>query len=198
MSNLPAASRKRVRHFDDRRSARFLTFSTYRRQPLLIEVSDPPAAELALCAIGRTTERLGWSLLGFVVMPEHVHLLVFPRRDSTGQIAPFLSGIKRPSSYQIKKRLLEIDPGMVEQLTVDERPGKRAFRFWQEGGGYDRNLIGRDEIREKLEYIHANPVRRGLCAREDDWQWSSARQWNDRKWVPPEWMPRIDRGRFGF
>ncbi len=193
-----APSRKRVRHFDDGATSRFLTFSTYRRQPLFTQLSDPPAAQIALDAIRRTTERLNWSVFGFVVMPEHVHLVVAPRRESDGEIAPLLSGIKRPSSYQIKKRLLEVDPEMVERLTVDERPGKRAFRFWQEGGGYDRNLTGPDQIREKLQYIHSNPVRRGRCSGEDDWPWSSAREWNDRMWTPPDWMPRIDRERFGL
>ncbi len=192
-----APSRKRVRHFDDGVTSRFLTFSTYRRQPLFTQISDPPAAELALNAVRRTTERLCWSVFGFVVMPEHVHLVIAPRRESGGEIASLLSGIKRPSSYQIKQRLLEVDPDMVKRLTVDERPHKRAFRFWQEGGGYDRNLTDPDEVRKKLQYIHSNPIQRGLCAAENDWLWSSARQWNDHRWSVPDWMPRIDRARFG-
>src|SRR5690606_29026124 len=126
-----ARSSKGVRHFDDRATGRYLTFSTYRRRPLFTGLVDPLAAEFTLRAIRRSTDRLRWSVLGFVIMPEHVHLLVLPRRESNGEIASLLFGIKRPSSYQIKKRLLEIYPATVERLTVDERPGKRAFRFWQ-------------------------------------------------------------------
>ena len=51
--------------------------------------------------------------------------------------------------------------------------GKRCIRFWQRGGGYDRNLWEPRYIWEMIDYIHANPVRRGLCAVPEQWPWSS-------------------------
>jgi putative transposase len=48
-------------------------------------------------------------------------------------------------------------------------------RFWQPGGGYDRNITSTEALRAMIDYIHANPVRRGLVARPEDWEWSSAR-----------------------
>ncbi len=57
-----------------------------------------------------------------------------------------------------------------------------CFRFWQEGPGFDRNLFSIKAILASLRYIHANPVKRGLCLREVDWKWSSARYYLD---VPP-------------
>src|SRR5262249_48785979 len=48
-------------------------------------------------------------------------------------------------------------------------------RFWQPGGGYDRNITSAAALRAVIDYIHANPVRRGLVARAEDWEWSSAR-----------------------
>jgi putative transposase len=48
-------------------------------------------------------------------------------------------------------------------------------RFWQPGGGYDRNITSSETLLAMIEYIHANPVRRGLVARMEDWEWSSAR-----------------------
>lgn len=56
-----------------------------------------------------------------------------------------------------------------------ERPGKTAFRFWQEGPGYDRNLNRTATVLSSIDYIHENPVRRGLCRQAVDWKWSSAR-----------------------
>ena len=47
------------------------------------------------------------------------------------------------------------------------------FRFWQEGGGYDRNLRTPDAVVTAAEYVHNNPVKRGLCATPADWKWSS-------------------------
>ncbi|HUS46266.1 MAG TPA: hypothetical protein VM219_09630 [Phycisphaerae bacterium] len=52
-----------------------------------------------------------------------------------------------------------------------------SLRFRQRGGGYDRNLRSAREIRRKIDYIHANPVRRGLVARPGDRPWSSWRAW---------------------
>lgn len=64
---------------------------------------------------------------------------------------------------------------LLRQLTVRERPGKHCFRFWQEGSGFDRNLFSPRAIATSLDYIHTNPVTRGLCRRTIDWKWSSAR-----------------------
>ena len=57
----------------------------------------------------------------------------------------------------------------------DRQPnGKTHHRFWQRGGGYDRNLVAPRTVHTQIEYIHRNPVRRGLCAKPEDWHWSSA------------------------
>jgi hypothetical protein len=50
-----------------------------------------------------------------------------------------------------------------------------GYRFWQTGGGYDRSLITPEDVREKIEYLHNNPVRRGIVATATDYEWSSAR-----------------------
>src|SRR5947209_19043796 len=57
----------------------------------------------------------------------------------------------------------------------DRQPsGETHYRFWQRGGGYDRNVVEAATLYWLIEYIHANPVRRGLCERPEDWFWSSA------------------------
>jgi putative transposase len=53
--------------------------------------------------------------------------------------------------------------------------GEVHYRFWQRGGGYDRNVIESATVHQMIEYIHANPVRRGLVEQATDWLWSSAR-----------------------
>jgi putative transposase len=65
-------------------------------------------------------------------------------------------------------------PEWLARVTL--REGSRLrHRFWQPGGGYDRNITSTEALRAVIEYIHANPVRRGLVARAEDWEWSSAR-----------------------
>lgn len=183
---------KKVRHFDLPNHAHELTFSTYRRLPLMLE---PGVPEIVLASIARIAERQLADTLAFVLMPEHLHLLLVPTvsNGTPTPVASILSAIKRPSSFRIKQLLVTSQPMLCDDLTVRERPGKTAFRFWQEGGGYDRNFTSGDSVRASIEYIHMNPVRRGLCMRPSDWPWSSWRQWHEEMIEVPEWMPRIDR-----
>ena len=85
------------------------------------------------------------------------------------------SWMKQPTSKQIRELLVENNSPLVQQLTVQERPGKFCFRFWQEGPGFDRNLFSPAAIASSIDYIHMNPVKRGLCQSAVDFKWSSAR-----------------------
>jgi putative transposase len=87
----------------------------------------------------------------------------------------FLSRTKHPLSKFVKDELIAINSPMLTRLTVRERRDKHCFRFWQEGPGFDRNLFSRQAIESSIDYIHNNPVKRGLCQRAIDWKWSSAR-----------------------
>jgi putative transposase len=64
---------------------------------------------------------------------------------------------------------------LLVRFRVQERPGKWCHRFWQEGGGYDRNVRTMEEAIEKARYCHHNPVTSGLVARPEQWNWSSYR-----------------------
>jgi len=102
-------------------------------------------------------------------MPEHVHLLVCPG-SSAPQIDDLLFAIKRPFSFRIKQHYETTGSPLRSELEVRERPGKVAFRFWQEGAGYDRNLTRSGSIVAAIDYIHLNPVRRGLVSQAHEWK----------------------------
>ena len=52
--------------------------------------------------------------------------------------------------------------------------GKTVFRFWQPGGGYDRNIKDEATLKKMIEYIHNNPVRKAFVEDSTKWKWSSA------------------------
>ncbi|MFH1111236.1 MAG: transposase [Planctomycetota bacterium] len=176
-----ATHRKLVRHFDEPGQAHELTFSCYRRLPLL-ETDDRRA--LLSRSIDSAVCGHGFELIAFIFMPEHVHLIVWPVGDST--ISKLLFALKRPFSYRLKQELETRKDPLLDELTIRERPGKTTFRFWQEGGGYDRNIHNGKTLRQAIEYVHNNPVRRGLCPSPGDYRWSSWKyyfepeRWNDR------------------
>jgi putative transposase len=163
--------RKLVKHYHEPGDLHELTFSCYHRLPLL--TNDEWRKQLSRC-IDDGGERTNIELAAFVYMPEHLHLLVVPS-DSQPAIPDYLALIKQPFSKWVKHRLLEAKSSLLDRLTVQERPGKTCFRFWQEGPGYDRNLNTPASIEAAIDYIHQNPVRRGLVKRAIDWKWSSAR-----------------------
>ena len=162
---------KKVKHFHNPGDFHELTCSCYAGLPLL---SNDAWCERLSSHIDRACEELEFDLVAFVYMPEHVHMLVFPRLP-TPSIDRFLARMKQPYSADIKQLLVEEGSPLLQRLTVRERPGKHCFRFWQEGPGYDRNLSTTQALIAALNYIHMNPVKRGLCERPEDWRWSSAR-----------------------
>jgi putative transposase len=129
----------------------FLTFSCYRRQPLL---DNAPAYRVFECELEAVRVRYGIVVAGYVLMPEHVHLLVGePRRSS---LAVALQVLKQQTSRRLK--------------------GRGAAQFWQRRY-YDFNVWSEEKRVEKLRYIHRNPVTRGLVEKPEDWPWSSFRQY---------------------
>jgi putative transposase len=130
-------------------------------------------------AIAIAREKHDFALLAYVIMPEHVHLLIQPgalKSDTAG----ILKAIKQPVSRKAKRFLQEENPTWVKKLTV-KSGNREVFRFWQAGPGYDRNMRDEKELSEKIQYIHGNPVKNGLVATPEDWIWSSASWYLDRR-----------------
>src|SRR6516165_5808451 len=122
----------------------FVTFSCYHRLAYLETHSARELFERSL-----ETVRLRYRLFvtGYVVMPEHVHLLVSEPLDGT--LARALQALKLSVAVQSRQR-----------------------PFWQRRY-YDFNVRSEKKRIEKLRYMHRNPVVRGLVAKPDDWAWSS-------------------------
>ena len=107
--------------------------------------------DLFLEALERTRRKYHLEVIGYVVMPEHVHLLV--SEPGKGSLAVALQALKRSVSRRTK-----------------------AGRFWQ-ARYCDFNVFTEEKRVEKVEYMHWNPVRRGLVESPEDWRWSSYRRY---------------------
>ncbi len=128
------------------RDLHFITFSCWRRQPLLVSDEAKRTFEAAL---EDTRRRYHFYVVGYVIMPEHVHLLV--SEPERGSLATALQALKQ----SVARRL------------IGERP-----HFW-ETRYYDFNVFTAKKRVEKLRYLHRNPVKRGLVEKAEDWVWSS-------------------------
>jgi len=119
----------------------------------------------------------------YVIMPEHVHVLVRPRAANYA-MRRILAALKRPVAEAARRHLLAAgDRTWIDRLTV-EYPSRKVFRFLQPGGGYDQNIFKTKTVVAVMDYVHLNPVRRGLVRDPLDWPWSSARFWAGDEKVP--------------
>jgi putative transposase len=146
-------------------------------------------------AIAAARQKWNFAVWAFVFMPEHVHLIVWPRRP-VYEISTILSAIKEPVGRKAVKHLEVHAPAWLPRITRI-RGGRSERLFWQSGGGFDRNAVEPATLMAMIEYLHMNPVRRGLVERTTDWRWSSAGWYAGVNQcalipdpIPPEWVPQ--------
>jgi putative transposase len=164
--------RKTVKHYNEPGDAHFLTFSCYRRLSLL---SKDRTRLWFLKALAEAREEHEFDLWAWVLMPEHVHLLIYPKLPDY-KIDKILASIKRPVGSKAIGYLEAHASPFLERVTVHQR--NRTYRhFWQVGPGDDHNLYEARSIHNAIQYIHDNPVRRHLVKHAEEWIWSSARDW---------------------
>jgi putative transposase len=154
-----------LKHIYGRGHLHFLTFSCYKRLPLLGTVR---ARNLFVKVLGEIRERYGFLLVGYVVMPEHVHLLVGEPKEGTPSTV--LQMLKQRVSRKMRKNKRRVSKGQLRLLF--SQGGDELARFWQPRF-YDFNVYSAKKKREKLEYMHGNPVKRGLVKNPGAWMWSS-------------------------
>jgi putative transposase len=185
--------------YDDPGHAHFVTTNTSHRQPLFL-AND--TCMTLLCALDAQRQALGFRLYGFVVMPDHIHLLLLPPPEVS--ITTIVQRIKGRAAWDIRdllsrpvversdrgalvvspdrlrnacatthRRLLgACPPADLDQFRVVGRSGGIAHQFWQ-AGFYDFNVFSPGKVREKLDYMHGNPVAWGLVDSPEQYAWSS-------------------------
>jgi putative transposase len=156
-------------HFDQESHAHYLTFSCLRNLPLF---SGPEFFDLFIQSLDRAHRRLGIKLYGFVIMPTHAHLLVYPATSIA--TSALLTAVKQPFAHRALEYLQLHQPRIYENLWT-HAGARRVRRFWQERGGYNRDLFSVEAFEKTLDYMHLNPVRKGLVEAPEEWKWSSAR-----------------------
>jgi putative transposase len=144
----------------------FITSSSYRRRPLL---GTPRRRDLFLKILEQTRLLYGFVVVGYVVMPEHIHLLI--SEPDRGTPSTIMQVLKQRFARRVLGNLRSRKNGSQGALWQEALD---SGHVWQRRF-YD--FVVRTEIKkiEKLKYIHRNPVRRGLVLKPEQWVWSSFR-----------------------
>jgi putative transposase len=153
----------------------FITTSTYRRAPVFL------SQRFCRCFVQRlegVRHELGFLLIGWVLMPEHFHLLLKPQpAESTPLI---LKGLKEETAKRILQTLrVNLQYRWCRKMLSHVRlpptvHDESHYRLWQRRF-HPLNVFTEKKRQEKLNYMHNNPVKRGLVRSPGDWPWSSWR-----------------------
>ncbi len=139
-----------LKRYHESGQTHFITYTCYHRRPRLDGALAKRTFEQALERVRRCYQLC---VYGYVVMPEHVHVLLGePERSNLAQV------------------IKSLKQGVSRKSIGNNEP------FWQKRY-YDHNVRDYDSFVQKLRYIHRNPVKRGLCVKPEDWEWSSFRHY---------------------
>ncbi|HQY89407.1 MAG TPA: transposase, partial [Tepidisphaeraceae bacterium] len=156
--------RRQMKRHNVSGAARFLTFSCYQQLPLF---KNDKVKDHFVDRFRNTVHRFNIEVFAWVIMPEHVHMIVCDDSDSI-TMTRLTHALKRPFALEVLNRWRKINAVILSKLTHGD-----GHRFWQTGGGYDRAVVD-VELLGKIRYIHANPVERELVKNPEDYRWSSA------------------------
>jgi putative transposase len=146
---------------DLRGHAHFITFSCYKRRRLL---DDDRAKGIVAHFLADGLRKIDGACMGFMIMPDHVHALLF--FNQSGMLSRFIQQWKRMLSIRLKEFLKNHLPSYA--ATIDPRDPIWQARY------YDFNVFTGQKAREKPEYMHNNPVRKGLVPHAEEWRYGSA------------------------
>jgi putative transposase len=147
----------------------FITTSCYRRMPLL---AKPRHRDLLLEVLEKVRHRYRFVVVGYVVMPEHIHLLISePERGNPSKV---MQATKQGFARRLLQKLRaarDVRQGSLWEMALDDG------HVWQ-ARFYDFVVFTEKKRAEKLRYIHHNPVKRGLVLEPQQWPWSSFRHYS--------------------
>jgi putative transposase len=163
---------RNLKRYYGRGDLHFITFSCYRRLPLL---GSARARNALVKALEEVRQKYIFPLVGYVVMPEYVHLLIGePERGTPSTV---LHSLKLRVSKRLRRTKRK--EAAAQRTFLFEGRAAALPQFWQRRF-YDFNVWSTAKRREKLEYMHRNPVARKLVADPRDWLWSSYSSYSGR------------------
>jgi putative transposase len=148
------------------RHLHFITCSCYRRLSLF---ASSRAKNLFVKILDEVRDRYGFALAGYVVMPNHIHLLI--GEPAIGTPSTVLQVLKQRVSRRLRQKPRPHPSS--RQFKLPFRDSSESLpRFWQ-SRFYDFNVWSQTKFVEKLHYMHMNPLKRKLVNHPRDWPWSS-------------------------
>ncbi len=132
--------------------------------------------ETILNSLKYCQQNKGLTLFGFVFMTNHIHLLFQVEQPYSAEI--FLRDFKKWTTHELRKIVEQDNRRYIQNLlkTTIFKRNKNTFQIWQKNN-YPEIIEIEKFFKQKLNYVHQNPVKKGYVEKEEEWVYSSARNW---------------------
>jgi len=151
----------------------YVTFSVVQWLPVFISEA---ACRIVTNSLNFCHERKGLRTNAFVIMPTHVHAIVFHRDFDAATLASVVTDFRKFTGRQLSDHCAQHLPACFSDVLRESAGDDRERRFWRPTR-HPEVLESEPFWRQKLDYLHENPVRKGLVRRAADWRFSSAGYW---------------------
>jgi REP element-mobilizing transposase RayT len=145
----------------------------------------PQTVDIILNALQYRQQHNGWKVYGYVILENHLHLVV-QADDLLAELPLFKSYTARQLIDYLKECHAE---RVLKQMTFFRKAHKldREYQCWEEGS-HPQLIQNAEMLRQKLDYIHFNPVKRGYVDKPEHWRYSSARNYEGLEGLMPVFM----------
>jgi putative transposase len=155
-------------------SVYYITSMTYNRLRIF---TQPSFIILLFDSLNYYRYQYSCKIIGYVVMPDHIHLLIWPREEKA--VTDFMRDFKRFTSGRITRQA-KVE-GRVEWANMFESAGaeteRAEFKVWQDSF-WEQSIYTEKFLKQKLDYIHLNPVKAGIVVSAADYPYSSYRNYH--------------------
>ncbi|MBK9155800.1 MAG: transposase [Chloracidobacterium sp.] len=163
----PIAMRIKLSNTTGPNTFHYVTAVTFRRVPVF---RNDAACLIFIQMLNEIRSIHPFKLIGYVIMPDHVHFIINPKD-------PVISVILRKLKGKSARLILDGMRGNNDHVLLDKLSvgiKGRDYAVWQKDSA-TIDLVSDGFLRQKLDYIHMNPIKAGLCEKPQDWKWSSYR-----------------------
>ncbi len=163
----------------------YITTVIYNRLPIF---TRPTFVVPLLDSLNFYRYKQEFKLLGYVIMPDHVHLIIWPFGKTA--VSDIMRDYKEFTSKRIVRQAeVEHNDDWIKAFRqAGSETGRSTNKVWQDSY-WDKNIYTENFLRQKLNYIHRNPLRVGLTDKPEDYPYSSYRNYV----LSQEWLIEIDR-----
>ena len=151
----------------------YFTFAVVEWLPIFI---DETACKIITDSLSFCIQNKGLRVNAFVIMPTHLHAILFDAEFHAEHLKHTLDDMRKFTGRQLLDHAAEHLPKSFTEEFQKHAGGDRERRFWQ-ATQHPVGIFSNKFWKQKMDYLHDNPCRKGLVTSPEDWRFSSARYW---------------------